>query len=235
MPAASRVIPFGFDRVFEATAAAPFPDAAGALSGEAVAKIAALQAAMDAQTELHAIELRRAQEEAFDAGFGHAANAQNAALLAAVDALQDMLADIDDRVATAADEMKEDAADVAFVAAELLAGHAVAAAPARAIGEALGRALRQVARGTHIDIHVHPDLLDALTDCVEDHKGETRRKLSIAVIADATIPPGDARLGWEGGGLSVDAAARRQAVLDELAPLMITWPEAKENAPARIA
>ncbi|MEN2786157.1 FliH/SctL family protein [Sphingomonas qilianensis] len=233
MRTARRVIPFGFDRVFETAAT----DAVTApLGAEAAMQIAALRAAMDRMTELHEAELLQTRQDAFEAGRHGAGAEQHAALLAAVDALQDMLGDIDERLAAATDAIKQDAAEIALAAAELLAGHAVSAAPARAISEALGRALRQVARGTQLDIRVHPDLLDAVNGCVEEHKDQTRRKLAITVIADATITPGDATIGWDEGGLAIDAATRRQAVLDELAPLLITWPlEPKEIAPARIA
>ena len=40
------------------------------------------------------------------------------------------------------------------------------------------------------------------------------------MVPDADIPVGDARIGWEEGGLALDAAARREAVLTELETLL---------------
>lgn len=216
MEPAIRVKPFGFDRVFHFATAELAMKAADAETAE---RIDALHGEIARLVDVHAMELRQARADGFEAGLHQANSELNAALLAAVDAVHDALGDVDERLIEAVDAMKKDAADVALIAAEALAGHAVAAAPAQAIGDALGRVLRQVARGTRLDIRVNPALAEEMERCVEDRKGQERRKLSIAVIADETVVSGDARIMWDEGGLAVDAAARRQAVLDELAPL----------------
>ncbi|MBB5685273.1 FliH/SctL family protein [Sphingobium boeckii] len=212
-----QVRPFGFDRVFHFATA---DLAAKAEDAEAAAEIAGLQREIARLMDLHEVELSQARADGFEAGLHQARTERNAALLAAVDALHGALDDIEEHLIDAADAMKEDAADVALIAAEALAGHAVATAPALAISDALGRVLRQVARGTRLDIRVNPTLVDEVERCVEARKGQERRKLSITVLPDETIAAGDARINWDEGGLAIDAAARRQAVIDEIAPLL---------------
>ena len=212
-----RVRPFGFDRVFHFAT----PEiAAQADVSEREGQIAALHAEIERLIEAHAIALAQAHTDGFQAGLHQARTERDAALLAAIDALHDALDDVDERLIDAAGAMKTDAADVALSAAEALAGHAVAINPALAIDEALGRVLLQVARGTRLDIRVNPVLVEAVERSVEARKAHERRKLLIAVIPDEAIEPGDARILWEEGGVAVDAAARRQAVLDEIAPLL---------------
>jgi flagellar assembly protein FliH len=51
-------------------------------------------------------------------------------------------------------------------------------------------------------------------------KGSERRRVSLTVLPDETLPEGDAAIFWEEGGLAIDAAARREAVIVEMQPLL---------------
>jgi flagellar assembly protein FliH len=102
----------------------------------------------------------------------------------------------------------------------MIAGRAIDAAPVETIDAAIGRALSQVARGTELEIRVHPDLIEAIEARIADRQSRDRRKLNLNVVGDVTITVGDAMIGWEQGGLALDATARRQAVLDELETLL---------------
>ncbi len=209
--------PFGFDRVFRFASA----EAEEKEGGEAVhEQLAALEARIERMREEHSAELARARADGFDAGLEQARHERDAALLAAADALHAGLDDIAHRFEDVADQVTREAGSVALLAAEMLAGHAVALEPARAIDEALARALDQVARGTRITVRVHPTMREDIERIVAVRQATERRSQAILVIEDANVAPADARIGWAEGGLGVDAAARRKAVLAELAGLL---------------
>ncbi|WP_395328317.1 hypothetical protein WBP06_12840 [Novosphingobium sp. BL-8H] len=209
--------PFGFDRVFR-FASAEAEEKAG---GDAVhEQLAALEARIERLREEHAAELVRVRSDGFEAGLEQARHERDAALLAATDALHAGLDDIGRRFDDMADQVACEAGSVALLAAEMLAGHAVALEPARAIEEALSRALDQVARGTRITVRVHPTMREGLEGVVAARQASERRSLSIVVMEDQNVPANDARIGWAEGGLGVSAEARRAAVLAELAGLL---------------
>ena len=142
------------------------------------------------------------------------------ALLSAVDALQASIEIIDAQFSEVSERVTGEAAEIALAAADLIAGRAVEIAPGAAIDEAIGRVLGQVARGTELQVRVHPDLLDDIEARIADRQSRDRRKLNLTVVPDETIALGDARIGWEEGGLALDASARRRAVAEELETLL---------------
>jgi flagellar assembly protein FliH len=217
MEAAIHVEPFGFDRVFQVSGNEPeTPDNAHELAeqlGEQQARFVALE-------EAHRAELARARADGFTAGLDQARHDREVAVLAAADAINAAIEQIDLRLDWVIETMTSDAAATALAAAEALAGHAVDHIPARAIDEALDRVLRQVARGTQLTVTVHPTLLDDVQRLVVERASQDRRKLSITALADDTTAPGDARIFWEEGGVMVSMAARRAAVQAELEPLL---------------
>ena len=221
MEAAIHVKPFGFDRVFHMTGGeAPAFDA-GTLND----RIDALRARIAAMEETHREELAVAGADAFARGLDQARQERDTALLAATDAIHAAIEQIDARLAETADAMAKDAAEIALAAADMLAGHAIAEAPVRAIAEALDRVLRQVARGTRLSIRVSPALAGAVERMAEPKGGE-RRRVSLTILPDDTLAEGDAVIFWDEGGLAVDASARRQAVMAELQAVL------RENPPA---
>ncbi len=66
----------------------------------------------------------------YEAGLRHARGEREAALLAALDAVHAAFENADQRLLSAAQSMTQDAAHVALLAGELLAGHALEQAPA---------------------------------------------------------------------------------------------------------
>ncbi|WP_256731644.1 hypothetical protein [Sphingomonas sp. dw_22] len=102
----------------------------------------------------------------------------------------------------------------------MVAGRALEAAPAAAIDAAIGRVLGQVARGTELQIRVHPDLVADIEAKIVQRQSQDRRKLNLFVTADADLVLGDAVIGWEEGGLTLSAAARREAITAELESLL---------------
>ncbi|WP_103728731.1 FliH/SctL family protein [Novosphingobium sp. HII-3] len=219
MDAAATIQPFGFDRVFfhkVDTPVAP-PQLPDEPSFEALQEqVEDLQALVERMKAEHAAELARARADGFEAGAAQARTERGEALLAATDALYASLDLVECRFDEAAQRMVGEAGAVAFHAAEMLAGHAIDEAPARAIDEALGRALDQVVRGTALVVRANPEMCEDIAALIEAREGRAGRALSITVVSDEEVAPGDARIDWNAGGLDVDAQARRAAVLAEL-------------------
>jgi flagellar assembly protein FliH len=206
---------FGFDRVFQV------PPSRGAPMGmDASLEVAALRAelALLRNDQESALALARAQ--GYEDGLSQARSEREVALLSAVDALQAGIEGIDAQFGQVSERVTGEATEVALAAAELIAGRALEVAPGVAIDEALGRVLGQVARGTELQVRVHPDLIEDIEGRIADRQSRDRRKLNLTVVPDSTIAVGDARIGWEEGGLALDADARRQAVVDELETLL---------------
>jgi flagellar assembly protein FliH len=206
---------FAFDRVFNlhSDSGEPIPADMSLELGALRAEIAALKAEHGAQ-----IALARAQ--GFEAGLAQARGEREAALLSAVDALQAGLETIDERFDEVSQRVTGEAAEIALAAADMIAGRALETGPADAIDAAIGRVLGQVARGTELEVRVHPEIAEAIEARIVERQSKDRRRLNLTVIPDATIAVGDAMIGWDQGGLAVDASARRDAVRAELETLL---------------
>lgn len=219
MEAAISIKPFGFDRVFR-FGSAPEEEPLPVATGELHAQIAALQERIEEMRRNEEAALLKARADGIAQGLAQARGERAEAMLSATDALHAALDDLSGRWSQESDRIAQEAAEVALSAAEMIAGHAIRQEPARAIDEALGRALRQVTRGTALLIRVHPDSLEDVERLVAERRAEERRALDISIVADEAIAPHDAHVGWAEGGLIIDAAARRAAVLRELGNLI---------------
>ena len=220
-----RILPFAFDRTFSGSDREPARKLRRKTDANALAtELDALQEKVAEMEQLHREELARARSEAFSAGSDHARTEREEAILAAIDATQASLESIALQHEEMRCEVVADASQAAMAAAEVLAGWAIDREPGRTVDEAIGRALLQVARGNEIEVRVHPDLVEDIERRIADRQASDRRQLFLSVTADPAISPGDAALTWERGGVLVDAASRRQAVVDELAPLMSRIP-----------
>ena len=212
MNAPFRIRPFDFDEVFDATTA-PVGDVDPATLRARVIALEAELASGDG-----AIDAARAA--GFEAGLTQASGERQAALLAATDALHAAVEEVYVQLDRIADEAAANAAEVARLAAGLLAARMIDQAPAIAIDEAIGRVLRQVARGQEIQVTVHPALAGELERLVAVRQSGDRRRLGITVQSDAACAFGDAHIHWDQGGLILDAAARAAAVEAALAPVL---------------
>jgi len=206
---------FAFDRVFTA-----HPSGQGPATAELMRELASLRAELAALKAEQGAQLALARAQGFEAGLTQARAERDAALLSAVDALQAGLETIDERFEEVSQRVTGEAAEIALAAADLIAGRALEAAPAEAIDAAIGRVLGQVARGTELEVRVNPGLVEAIEAKIAERQSKDRRRLFLTVVPDATIAMGDAMIGWEQGGLAVDAAARREAVRAELETLL---------------
>jgi flagellar assembly protein FliH len=207
---------FAFDRVFTV------PPAGGApVDADLLPELVNLRAELAALKAEQGAQLALARAQGFEAGLSQARAEREAALLSAVDALQAGLESIDERFEEVSQRVTGEAAEIALAAADMIAGRALDAAPTDAIDSAIGRVLGQVARGTELEVRVHPELVEAIEARIAERQSKDRRRLFLTVIADAAIPLGDAMIGWDQGGLAVDAAARREAVRAELETLLL--------------
>ena len=200
---------FGFDRIF----AVP-PGRSGPIGPDAALEVATLRAELALLRSEQESALALARAQGYEAGLAQARAERE------VDALQAGIEVIDAQFTEVSERVTGEAAEIALAAADMIAGRALETAPGAAIDEAIGRALGQVARGTELLVRVHPDLLEDIEGRIADRQSRDRRKLNLIVVPDADIPVGDARIGWEEGGLALDATARREAVLAELETLL---------------
>jgi flagellar assembly protein FliH len=207
---------FAFDRIFST----PAGDGANIPSGDMLLEISTLRAELALLRSDVDAQVNLARAEGFEAGLTQARAERDVALLSAVDALHAGIEALDERFEEVSTRVTGEAAEIALAAADMIAGRAIETAPAESIDAAIGRALGQVARGTELEIRVHPDLIEAIEARIAERQSKDRRKLSLTVIGDVTVASGDALIGWEQGGLALDANARRQAVMDELETLL---------------
>lgn len=210
------VQPYQFDRIFQTAKPAQEPLAAQDLSDEILrlgAEIASLKADRDDVAA-------RARAEGFEAGLATARAERDAALLAATDMLQTSIEGIQKQMDVICAAVKRDATDVAIVAADVMAGFAVDREPVRALGEALDRALDQVGGDRRLVIRVHPDFAQNIRNLVTAREQAEHQALQIAVIPSPEMLLNDGAIEWAEGGLIVDATARRDMVMQELASLL---------------
>lgn len=216
-----QVRPFGFERTFTLPPREPVRQYRRKTDAADLAhEVDALHSQIARLEKSHQEELARTRSEAFEAGCNHVRTEREAAILSALDALQASLDEVAEQSSEIRAQAEADAIELALAAAEALAGHAIAREPGGAIDDAIGRALSQVARGQEIEVRVHPDLVEDIETRIAHRQSQDRRRLGLLVYADDTLAPGDAMLNWDRGGVVVDAETRRQAVLDELAPLL---------------
>jgi flagellar assembly protein FliH len=212
--AAINVSKFRFDRVFSAV------EPAANHSADMAARLAMLQAELDLTRDSRDRAIALARAEGYEAGLADARGERETAILAAVDALGAAVETLGEQVDEVAKASRADAAGLALAAAELIAAKAIEDMPGQAIDEAIGRVLKQVARGTHLVVRVNPELRPEIERLVDERIAADRRKLSIQVFSDANLALHDALIAWDEGGLSLDEAARRAAIAEELEPLL---------------
>jgi len=212
---AVEVKPFPFARIFSeplvASSAEPAVDV-GALTTQ----IATLEAECERMRTEHEAALAAACDEAFHRGLEQARAERETALLSAVDALQASVESLEEGLSQIEVRLAAEAGELALAAADVLAARALNIDPAGVIDQAIGRALEQVRRGQPIRIRVHPDLVSEVERLIAERQASERRRLSLLVFADGTLPLGDASLQWDQGGLRLDADARRAAIRAEL-------------------
>lgn len=199
------VTPFTVEREFQRVSTAYPADLIGEVERlrEALATIGETT-----RIEAEAAALERLREE------------RDSALLASCDKLRAALEFLDEHFATAERQLADDAAELALDAAERIAGQAIERDVIAGIDQAIGRALAELRRGSPIEARVHPDLVAPLEAAIDARQTRDRRQLTLTVIADPSLQPGDARLRWERGEALLSAAGRRASLATEFAELV---------------
>ena len=217
--------PFAFDRVFRFDAPKSKEEADAVGMADLRLHVEQLEAELERLRQERDEAVAAAHADGLAQGLVQARAERAEAQLAASDALHAALDDLASDLSGLSEQMTRDCADVALKAAEVLAGHAVACEPMRAVEEALERVLEQVAFGTALHMRVHPDSLEHFQQFVASRAENHGAKPSIHVVADPQIAPQDAHISWAQGGLIVDAEERRAAVMQELQPLLPSLPD----------
>jgi flagellar assembly protein FliH len=210
MDASFHITPFAFDRIFS------LPKAGTASETEDSPQVIALTAELELLKLQIETGVAVARAEGFEAGLIQARGETASALLAATDALHASIETVEGEFEAIEQRLSKAAADVAMAAADGLAARALQADPTLAIDEAIARVLTQVARGQELQVHVNPALAEQMEALIVSRQSRERRRLSLTLIPDPALVIGDALISWTQGGLALDAAARRAAILAEL-------------------
>lgn len=211
---------FAFDRIFVPGASRPPPVQPGTPTGYASLELSALKAEVETLRAQQADLVAVSRIEGFEAGLAQARGERETAVLSAVDALQGGLEALDGDYAELERRLIADATTLALAVADMLAARALDLAPTAAINAALGRVLDQVARGTELQLRVHPAMVETIEAHIAERQAQDRRKLRIVLVPDDTLAIGDGRIVWDQGGVTIDGAARRAQVQSEVAMLL---------------
>jgi len=205
------VRPYAFERIFALSA-----DDAERSPKDHALQILTLQAELARHREAADATLAQARADGFTAGLGQARSETVAALLMTEQSLIAGFAKLEAGFCAIETRVAKAAAEVALTAADLLAARALTADPCLAIDAAIGRVLTQIGFRETLHVHVHSSLAEPLQVLIENRGSLLQRPLSIVLHPEPTLPPGDAHILWDEGGLSLDAAARHSAVREAL-------------------
>lgn len=199
-----RIRPFQFDRDFTGTLAT-----AGFATAELQAEVEQLRARL-ATTEADIdVRLAGAREDGFSAGLAHARADQQMALLAALDALQAAVEAADADLADLRTELLDGAADLARAAAEQLAAIQLDADPVAAIRAAVEQAACEAGLDASLRIQLHSEEAAVVESSARQWN---LRGVTLQILPDPDIPPGDARISWGTSILALDREDRRRRI-----------------------
>ena len=105
------------------------------------------------------------------------------------------------------------AMEVALLVARRVAGEALDARPAAAIGEAARHALQHLRGVPHLVVRVHDGLVEETEALMKRLARERGYEGRLVVLGDPDLAPGDARIEWADGGV-VRERARLDAEID---------------------
>lgn len=160
-----------------------------------------------------------AREEGINLGLEQARSELQASLLSATDCVHDALETIGGEIAARFEVVTRDSAGLAFAIGEHLAGQFLDREPMSVIEGALNAVLSGMHKLTELEIEVNPSLVKPLEDSFKSNSA-VGRKIKVSVYPDAALALGDAQISWGQGGLKVDAASRRKALLQALGVIL---------------
>ncbi|GAU83495.1 FliH/SctL family protein [Bosea sp. BIWAKO-01] len=157
-------------------------------------------------------DLAAARSEGFAAGHEQGrreADAQLNGLLAhLVRSVERLLVEEDKR----AFAIEEQAAQVAIVTAQTLAGAALADRPLARIEAVVRECLSHARLAPHLLVRVHESAVETMESMLAGLARETGFAGRLVVLGQSDIGPGDGRIEWADGGMAIDSAVIGQKV-----------------------
>lgn len=157
-------------------------------------------------------DLAAARSEGFAAGQEQGrreADAQLNGLLAhLVRSVERLLVEEDKR----AFAIEEQAAQVAIVTAQTLAGAALADRPLARIEAVVRECLSHARLAPHLVVRVHESAVETMESMLAGLARETGFAGRLVVLGQSDIGPGDGRIEWADGGMAIDSALIGQKV-----------------------
>ncbi|MGA7713663.1 MAG: hypothetical protein WCA81_17325 [Rhizomicrobium sp.] len=155
----------------------------------------------------------RARAEGAKAGMVRAAEAVAATIASLVGALQAAVATTHVEI----ESMRQDAALLAFAAAQKLAPMAIAALPDADVEAALREAIHQAIGEPRIVLRAAQVVIDTISPKLEEIAQEEGFEGRIVAKADPSIAGADCRIEWRGGGAERNLSVLEDAVGDLIA------------------
>ena len=110
------------------------------------------------------------------------------------------------------EQVREEAAEIAFAVARKLAALAIDALPTADVEQALRDAIHQAIGEPRIVLRASPRVIGALNDRIEEIAQEEGFEGRVIVSADPAIKSADCRIEWRGGGAERSEHAIDQAL-----------------------
>lgn len=177
----------------------------------------------DNRLVLTAPELERRLDEreaaGYARGFDEGAGAEAASTIARLNQtlarMADQFADWDERLTRRQQESEADAARLALLLAQKLAGRLRAMDALVAIEEAFLGLLLDLRQETEVAVALAPELAGEAEERLSAICRDRLASFRLRILPDASLPPGDCRIEWSGGGL-VRCAAETEARLTDI-------------------
>lgn len=134
------------------------------------------------------------------------------AVLAIQQAIERRLLDFESRFAETLELKAKESVALAASIARKVAGDALKAFPEEQVLGTVKQCLNLLYREFRLTIHMHTDLVDVLKTRLLEIVPESQFSKYVTLHGNATIPPGDCRIEWEGG----QAESNREALWKEI-------------------
>lgn len=150
----------------------------------------------------------KARAEGMKAGQVRAIESQSAAISQFCDTVRESMGTAQDQI----DALREEASQLALIAARKLARHALEALPEGEVEEALREAIHQAIAEPRIVLRAAPNVIALLKDKLDELAHELGYEGRIVANAEQGMRGGDCRIEWRGGGAERSFEYLEQAI-----------------------
>lgn len=161
-------------------------------------------------------EMNAAREQAFaegrEQGLAEAATGTERALLEALAAIDQRLAEVLHGIADGRAAATDEAVAVAVGIARKLFPALTAKGALAEVERTVVETMRVVLGEPQLAIYVHETVQPALAERIGTLSAQAAYRGQVEIKTDATLPPGDCRIEWTGGGAARDTAALWRAI-----------------------